>query len=65
MTDNTLLLNALLKIAAYPSGGRIVPGTAEGDRDEMIGAARQALAQYYGVGSYAAVLARLAREDRA
>ena len=65
MTDReSYLLKALLKIAAYPSGGWIVPGTPEGDRDEMIHEARHALRKHYGVISYAAVLARLNQEDR-
>lgn len=65
MTDREdYLLKALLKIAAHPGGGRIVPGTPAGDRDEMIHEARHALRKHYGLISYAAVLARLEQENR-
>lgn len=64
MTDKTSpLVTALFKIASYPRGGTIIAGTPEGDRDEMIGAARQALVQHYRVPTWGAVLARLHQDD--
>lgn len=42
------LLRAVVKIAKYQRGGTVIRGECTGDRDEMIGAARQALVQFTG-----------------
>lgn len=42
MSDDTLI-KALEQIATFPRGGLVETGKPSGDRDEMIGIARQAL----------------------
>jgi len=41
--NDKAVIDALFKIATYQRGGVVVTGEASGDRDEMIGLARQAL----------------------
>lgn len=66
MGDTLLLLDCLAEIAKRPRGGVIVAGTSDGDRDLMIGAARQTLMKYTGQGTYqrAAFLVEGALKDR-
>lgn len=45
------LLKAILEIAKYQRGGIVVAGEFSGDRDEMIGIARQALTRFTGAPS--------------
>lgn len=59
-----ILLEALLDIANHPSGGLIVNGTSEADRDFMIHRARGALRQFYDVPTWGAVLSLLDRKGR-
>jgi hypothetical protein len=50
------LLEALWRIADYPSGGLVEQGKCSGDRSDMIHTARIALIKHYGVGSFASAL---------
>lgn len=41
--QESVLVGTLRQIASFKRGGIIQPGTADADRDEMIGLAREAL----------------------